>query len=166
MDRAIHLENELGAGSTPAIITLRQGRACSLPHLKHQPLDGTNMDRMPISQMYDQQKKKSKYNAKKVFLPDIGMYADSKKEAAYYNQLRAIEGNSPDKFFFLYQVPIRLPGKTKYVVDFMEFERFWSSDTGESHVVRFVDTKGYMTQASKRAIKQVEGMYPIKIEII
>ena len=58
-------------------------------------------------------------------------------------------------YFFLRQIPIRLPGKVKYVCD---FQVFWKDGT-----VTFEDVKGYKTAMYKRNKKQVEEIYPIKI---
>lgn len=82
------------------------------------------------------------------------VYFQSKKEAAYYEQL-LLAKRSGDLLFFLRQVPFRLPGNIKYVVDFAEF---WKN--GE---VRFIDVKGFKTPTYRLKKKQVEELYPIKI---
>lgn len=56
------------------------------------------------------------------------------------------------------QVPLRLPANIKYLVD---FQVFYPDGT-----VRYIDIKGVMTPLSSLKIKQVEAIYPIKIEIL
>lgn len=86
-----------------------------------------------------------------------GIRFDSKAEARYYEKLLLAQ-KSGDLLFFLRQVPFHLPGKTKYVVDFVEF---WND--GE---VKFTDVKGMETQTFKLKLRQVEELYPIKINIV
>lgn len=89
----------------------------------------------------------------------VATYADgirfsSKKEAAYYQQLKLAK-QSGKLLFFLRQVPLELGGGVAYRVDFLEF---WAS--GE---VRFVDVKGMRTPMYVAKRKLVESQYPIKI---
>ena len=86
-----------------------------------------------------------------------GIKFPSKLEAAYYDQLklRVLAG---EVLFFLRQVPFHLPGGTKYTVDFEEFHA--------DGTVHFVDTKGQETKEFVRAKKQVEGLYPVTIEVV
>jgi len=82
----------------------------------------------------------------------------SKLEADYYDKLKLLK-KVGKVLFFLRQVPLHLgDGKSKYVVDFVEF---WSN--GE---VRFVDVKGFETAEFKLKKKLVESLYPIEIEIV
>jgi hypothetical protein len=60
--------------------------------------------------------------------------------------------------YFLQQVPIRLPGSIKYVVDFQVFYPDGS--------VEYIDVKGMQTQMFKLKKKQVEALYPITIKIV
>lgn len=83
-----------------------------------------------------------------------GVKFSSKREAAYYQQLR-VAVKSGELLFFLRQVPFHLTGGVRYCCDFVEF---WKS--GE---VRFVDTKGFRTPMYKIKRKQVEALYPIQI---
>ena len=82
---------------------------------------------------------------------------DSKLEARYYNNLK-IRQKSREILFFLRQVSFELPGGVRYVCDFQVFFADGS--------VCFVDTKGKDTQMSINKRKQVEEIYPIKIEIV
>ena len=97
--------------------------------------------------------KKSKYNAEKRTVD--GIRFASKKEAAYYQKLMMLKKNG-DLRFFLRQAPFHLPGNIRYVIDFVEF---WKDGR-----VRFVDVKGMKTKSFIRNKKQVESLYPIKIE--
>ena len=97
---------------------------------------------------------KHKYNAKPQKVD--GMHFDSKKESQYYGNLK-IRKQAGEIDFFLRQVPFHLPGNVTYRLDFMEFH-----SNGEIH---YVDVKGFMTQLAKNKIKQVEALYPVKIEI-
>jgi len=83
-----------------------------------------------------------------------GIKFSSKKEAAYYQQLKLAQ-KSGALVFFLRQVPFHLPGGVKYVVDFVEF---WADG-----VVRFVDVKGMRMAAYIAKKKMVEALYPIEI---
>lgn len=85
-----------------------------------------------------------------------GKRYDSKLEAKYAQKLEILK-KSGEIIFFLRQVPFDLPGNVKYRVDFVEF---W--DNGE---VIFTDCKGMDTPVSTLKIKQVEDLYPIKINI-
>lgn len=83
-----------------------------------------------------------------------GIRFDSKKEARRFEQLRLLE-QSGEIRFFLRQVPIHLPGKTKLVIDFVIF---WADET-----VTFEDVKGMLTEQYKTKKRQVEALYPFKI---
>jgi len=77
----------------------------------------------------------------------------SKKERARYLELKALQ--SAGQCWFLMQVPFRLPGNTKYVLDFLIF---WKNGT-----YTFEDTKGKRTPMFIMKKKQVEAIYPVKI---
>lgn len=83
-----------------------------------------------------------------------GIRFSSKKESQYYSDL-LLAKRSGDLLFFLRQVPFHLPGRVKYVCDFVEF---WKE--GE---VRFVDVKGFKTPTYKAKRRMVEALFPIKI---
>lgn len=57
--------------------------------------------------------------------------------------------------FWLRQVPIHLPGGTRYVLDFLVFLR-------DGHV-DFVDVKGRETKEFRIKKREVEHHYPIKV---
>ncbi len=78
----------------------------------------------------------------------------SKAEMAYYGMLKL--RLCGDVAYFLRQVPIHLPGNVRYVVDFVEF---WKDGS-----VHYVDVKGVETAMFKLKRRQVEALYPIKIE--
>ncbi len=96
-----------------------------------------------------------KYNAK---ITEVdGRKFASKKEARYYREL-LIRQSSGEIIFFLMRVPFHLPGNVKYVCDFQEF---YSDGT-----IHFVDVKGVETDMFKLKKKQVEAIYPVKIEVV
>lgn len=98
---------------------------------------------------------KHKFHAIPCKADDINF--SSKAERAYYIKLKMLQITG-EVLFFLMQVPFRLPGKTKYVVD---FQVFYSDGT-----VDFVDVKGVETEVFKLKKRQVEEIYPIKITIV
>ncbi|WP_313033459.1 DUF1064 domain-containing protein [Stenotrophomonas acidaminiphila] len=83
-----------------------------------------------------------------------GIRFDSKKEARYYEQLK-VRRQAGEVHFWLRQVPVHLPGGTKYVLDFLVFLR-----SGE---VQFVDVKGRETKEFRIKKREVEHHYPIRI---
>lgn len=85
-----------------------------------------------------------------------GIRFDSKKEARYYEQL-LIRQKLGEIQYFLMQVPLRLPGGTKYVVDFLVFF------TNPEKRPEYVDVKGTLTQVFKIKKREVEKQYPIEI---
>ena len=98
---------------------------------------------------------KHKFNAKKVI--DNGENFSSKLEFSYKQHLD-IQKKSGIILFYLTQVPIRLPGRTKYIVDFLVFYKDGN--------VRFLDTKGVETDTFRIKKREIEAIYPFEIEII
>lgn len=96
---------------------------------------------------------KHKFHAKPTEFNGV-KYA-SKKEASYAQEL-VLRQKSGEVIFALRQVPFYLPGGVKYVVDFQEFR--------SDGTVHFIDVKGMRTPMYKLKKKQVESLYPIKIE--
>ena len=96
--------------------------------------------------------KPSKYHA--VMTECDGIKFQSKKEARYYRELQARVHMGEVKYF-LRQVPFRLQGGVKYVVDFMEV---WTDGS-----IHFVDVKGCRTAMYKMKRKMVEAAYPVRI---
>ena len=80
----------------------------------------------------------------------------SKKEARYYSELK-LRMLAGEVIFFLRQTPFHLTGNVTYRVDFTEFH--------SDGTIHFVDVKGLQTPMFKLKKKQVEALYPIKIEI-
>ena len=97
--------------------------------------------------------KESKFHS--VITEALGIKFHSKKEARYFLELVCRQKAGEVKYFFR-QVPIRLPGNTKYIVDFQEFHADGS--------VHYIDVKGKKTPAYIKNKKQVEALYPIIIE--
>lgn len=83
-----------------------------------------------------------------------GIRFDSKKEASYYEQLK-LRQRGGEVHFWLRQVPVHLPGGTKYVLDFVVFLK-----SGE---VQFVDVKGRETKEFRIKKREVEHHYPFRI---
>lgn len=100
---------------------------------------------------YDQ--KPSKYH--NVLTACNGIKFQSKKEAAYYRELLC-RVHAGEVAYFLRQVPLRLNGGVKYVVDFLEV---WKNGS-----IHFIDVKGHKTAMYKVKKRLVEAEYPIKIE--
>lgn len=94
-----------------------------------------------------------KFNAKPTECD--GIKFQSKKEAAYYADLK-LRQKDGEVLFFLRQVPFHLPGNIRYVCDFAEFLA-----DGQ---VRFVDVKGYKTDMYKLKVKQVKAVFGVTIE--
>ena len=103
-------------------------------------------------------KPKSKYGATRTKRKELTFH--SKREAAYYDKLLH-DQEAGIISFFLMQVPFRLPGNKKYLLDFMTI---YTNPRGVS-TIRYIDVKGFMTPMSKLKIDQVEEIYKITIEI-
>lgn len=98
---------------------------------------------------------KHKFNAKPANID--GIRFASKLEGRYYNKLKALQ-ESGELVFFLRQAPFHLPGNTRYVVDFVEF---WKNGD-----INFTDCKGLETEVYKLKKRQVEELFPIKINVV
>ena len=98
---------------------------------------------------------KNKYHAIAVDIDN--MRFDSKLEARYYNLLKVLV-RSGQVEYFLRQVPFHLPGRVTYRCD---FQVFWKAKE-----VTYVDVKGRDTPMSRLKRKQVEDLYPVKIELV
>lgn len=94
----------------------------------------------------------NKYGAQKTKVDEITF--DSKAEALRYqlNKIRIAQGQLQ---YQLLQVPIRLPGGVKYVVDFIEVM--------PDGAFVYVDVKGKVTRPFRDKKKMVESLYPIEI---
>lgn len=100
---------------------------------------------------------KSKYGNVRAEYKD--MRFDSQLEADYCKYL---DNQNDDKLlYYLRQVPFHLPGGVIYRVDFMEV---WN--IAEDVLIKYTDTKGYMTAQSKMKIKMTESLYPVNINIV
>ncbi len=99
---------------------------------------------------------KHKFKAKPKKIDDI--HFASTKEAKRYRELKLLR-QSGDVLFFLIQVPFRLPGGVKYMLD---FQVFWADGT-----VTFEDVKGLRTPLYIAKKKMVEELYsPVEIKEI
>jgi len=97
----------------------------------------------------------TRHNIKAKSVVHDGYTFPSKKEAAYYEQLKVCQ-QSGDVVFFLRQTPIHLPGGVTYRVDFLVFLA--------DGTVEFVDVKGVITPEYLIKKKVVEATYPITIK--
>ena len=95
---------------------------------------------------------KHKFHAQRVECD--GLNFQSKKEKNHYEKLKQLQ-QQQEVLFFLFQVPLHLPGPIRYVCDFLVF---WADGT-----VSFEDVKGYRTDLYKAKKKIVESIYPIEI---
>lgn len=102
------------------------------------------------------EEKKSKYNNKKTPVTTFfGEHLfDSKAEAAHYRLLLAQHLNGEISRFFV-QVPLRLPGKSKYVADFLVIHK--------DGFVELIDVKGVRTAMYKLKKRQVREIYGLDI---
>ena len=85
-----------------------------------------------------------------------GMRFQSKRERDYYLRDLLPRWNAGEVKWFIRQVRFDLPGNIVYRADFLEV---WAD--GSVHVI---DVKGHKTYVYKMKKKQVEQLYPIKIE--
>jgi len=98
------------------------------------------------------ERKITKYHA--ILTECDGIKFQSKKEAKYYRELQA-RVHAGEIKYFLRQIPFRLQGGVKYVVDFMEV---WTDGS-----IHYVDVKGCRTPMYKMKRKMVEAAYPVRI---
>src|ERR1043165_2930450 len=81
----------------------------------------------------------------------------SKLEFDYFLHLNLLQKGG-EIIFFLRQVPLHLPGGTKYVCDFVTFDKM-----GEVH---FIDVKGVETDTFKIKKREIEAVYPFEIKLV
>lgn len=99
--------------------------------------------------------KRSKYGAIKTEYN--GIKYDSKAEARWAENFD-MEKRAGDVLYWLRQVPFFLPAGIIYRCDFQVFYT--------SGVVKYFDVKGWDTPVSKLKRKQVEALYPVKIQVV
>jgi hypothetical protein len=112
------------------------------------------MNSMTLDDYKNKKAAKSKYNAKITIVDGIRFH--SKKEAEFYQNLK-IAQDRQDVWYFLMQVPFRLPGNVRYICDFM---------TVSGMGIQFIDVKGKDTPMSILKRKQVKEIYGIEIKIV
>lgn len=86
-----------------------------------------------------------------------GIRFDSIKEANYYKYVVFPSLATGEFTMCLRQVPFHLPGNVIYKLDFLEFHA--------DGTVHAVDVKGMQTATFILKKKQVEALYPIRIEL-
>lgn len=84
-----------------------------------------------------------------------GIVFDSRKEARRYLALRALR-EAGHVQYFLRQVPFDLPGPARWLADFLVV---WSDGR-----ITVEDVKGHRTSEYRLKKRQVEALYPIKIQ--
>ena len=105
--------------------------------------------------------KRSKYGATKTMID--GIVFDSKREAAYYSELKIREKAGEVSGLALQRAfPIIINGQSvgKFLSDFAFI------DHTQEDRLRVVDVKGYDTPLSRFKRKCVEAFYQIKVEIV
>lgn len=85
-----------------------------------------------------------------------GIKFASKKEARYYDQLKLRQA-AGEVEYWLRQVPVHLPGGTRYVIDFLVFF------VDRARLPEFVDVKGRETALFRVKKREVEHHYPFKV---
>lgn len=86
-----------------------------------------------------------------------GIRFGSKLEAQYFDYLRFLQA-AGEVSYFLRQVPIELPARVTYRVDFMVV---FTDGRLEYHEV-----KGHVTEVSRIKMKQAQALYPITLRVI
>lgn len=94
-----------------------------------------------------------KFNAKQTIVDDIKF--SSKKESLWYQKIKKRQ-ESGEVLFFLCQVPFRLPGGVKYLLDFMVFQA--------DGTVQLIECKGMKLPMGQLKLKQVMDLYNVEIE--
>lgn len=97
--------------------------------------------------------KRSKYGNQVTYVD--GIRFDSKREAAYYQQL-TLRKAAGEVSYFLRQVSLHLPGGTRYVVDFLVFFT-------DGRAPEYVDVKGRETKEFRIKKREIEHHYPLRI---
>lgn len=87
-----------------------------------------------------------------------GIRFDSKKEARYYEQLK-LRKAAGEVSYWLRQVPLHMPGGTRYVVDFLVFF------VDQSRPPEYVDVKGRETAMFRMKRREIEHLFPIKVTL-
>jgi len=105
--------------------------------------------------MFRNRKIRHKFNAVRT-KNDRGTF-HSKLEERYDRHLQLLM-KAGEVLFYLSQIPLRLPGGTKYIVDFLVFYADGS--------VKFLDVKGIETNLFRLKKREIEAIYPIEIEIV
>jgi len=101
------------------------------------------------------EKKQSKYHSRRTFYN--GRWYHSKKEAQYAEYLNA-QVNTGEIKFWLSQIAFHLPGKTKYLLDFMVFML--------DGTTKFIEVKGFETKLGLIKRRQCEELFGISVEVI
>lgn len=134
------------------------GRKCSHPSPRQLPTGEMFCPHCLMtleSKPFEAPRKPSKYNS--VRCKEDGFTFDSMMERRYYRQLKQRK-EAGDLQYFLRQVPFDLPGNIRYFCDFMVVENDGS--------IRYIDVKGVQSRVFINKKKQVEALYPVKVEVV
>jgi hypothetical protein len=116
---------------------------------------------------------------------NVPMEADGIKfasilEARFFQELE-LRRQAGEILYFLRQVPFHLPGGVIYRIDFAEVMRHPNFQFGDllpkregaldltdetPVVIKYIDCKGFDTQAGKNKIKQVEALYGVRVHLV
>lgn len=126
---------------------------------------GRKLPAATLAEMAKTARPKNKYGAHATMVR--GQRFDSKLEAKRFKELCLLE-RAGEVLYFQRQVPFDLSGGVKYRCDFMVVRQVGSGTIPPAIAVTitYEDCKGYETQAGKNKIKQVEDLYPVKIELL
>src|SRR3990167_652776 len=102
----------------------------------------------------------SKYHNRRTNYGGQNYHSQKEADRARDNDLRI---KASELSFYLTQVPIRLPGKVVYRLDFVEFIRVADTPLFE---VAFVEVKGFRTKTGEAKRKIAEAILGIDIEVI
>ena len=110
-------------------------------------------------------KKRHKYRvadkAERVY-DGVTYHSKKERDAAQLLDIRQAAGEID---FWLRQVPFPLPGKTKYVLDFITFKRRTGALAG-LYQVEYIEVKGYRIRLGEIKRRQAEEIYGIKVIVI
>ena len=117
----------------------------------------------PLPRLASALERKHKYHvAEKEARTYNGIVYHSKREATYAQQLDT-QVRAGVLTFWLRQVPFPLPGKTRYLLDFMTFESV--AGTALYHI-RYFEVKGMKLRLGEIKRRQTEEIYGIEIEVV
>lgn len=134
---------------------LRYSSAADMPESMRRLLPARALEATPAPAEPAAPARASKYGA--IATTVDGIRFDSKKEARYYEQLK-LRKAAGEVSHWLRQVPLHLPGGTRYVIDFLVFFM-------DGRAPEYVDVKGRETAMFRVKRREIEHHYPIKVTL-